>query len=742
MKITPQEIIRFIKEKSAHPMKMKELSHALGLTSRDYPSFRDSVKKLIASGELVKLNRGRIGIAEELNVRVGILSVAKAGFGFLMTEGIPDDLFIPQSKLLTALDGDKVMARIGGIEGGKQTGTVIKIIERGIRNIVGLFKKSETFSFVVPDNKKIQRDIYIPLKFSKKAKDGQKVVCVITEWDDPFRNPEGEITEVLGFPGQPRVDMLAVLKSYDLPQAFPEEVLDEAEIESAKLDEINDNDRLDLTKECIYTIDPEDAKDHDDAVSVEKHSKGFKLSVHIADVSHYVPEGSELDKEAFNRGNSVYLPGMVVPMLPEILSNNICSLKVNKKRLAHSVFIEFDKRGKMLHFSFADTLIKSKAKLSYEDVQHYFDSSEITSKIKNVKENLDSARELAHILTYKRISDGSLDFDLPESNIILNKNGEVIDLAAKVRLESHRLVEEFMLAANQAVALHLFRNAQPFLYRVHEKPDMERLNEFSSLMKRIGFSFPVSQNMRPKQFARFLEKVQDNPKADFINELLLRSMSKAVYQRENLGHFGLAFKYYTHFTSPIRRYADLVVHRLLRKLKNGKYPPAFAKKVPNYIDRVAKQCSATERVATKAERDAVKIKQISFMAERVGDEYYGVITGVMSYGFFVRLDDMGVEGMVRMSTIDDDYYIFDESHYRIVGRRNGKIYQLGDKVKVGVLKVDTMSAEMDLFVVMPEQQKSKKIKTAKQKIVKKNNFQKFQTKKFVKQRQKKSKKKK
>ncbi len=742
MKITPQEIIQFIKAKSDHPMKMKELAHALALAGSEYAAFRKAVKALLESGELVKLNRGRIGIAEELSVRVGTLSVAKGGFGFVMTEGTPDDLFIPQSNLLTALDGDKVMARIDGKDGKRQTGTIIKVIERGIRNIVGVFKKSETFSFVVPDNKKIQRDIYIPLKLSKKAKDGQKVVCVITEWDDPFRNPEGEITEILGFLGQPRVDMMTVLKSYDLPEAFPQEVLNEAEIESAKLDEITGDDRLDLTNGCIYTIDPFDAKDHDDAISVEKIENGFKLEVHIADVSHYVTEGSQLDKEAFTRGNSVYLPGMVVPMLPEILSNNICSLKVNKERLAHSIFIEFDIRGKMLNFSFADTIIQSKAKLSYEDVETYFVTGEVTTKIKKVQKNLDAARELAKILTYKRTVDGSLDFDLPESSIVLDKNGEVIELKAKIRLESHRLVEECMLAANQAVALHLFRNAQPFLYRVHEKPDTERLNEFSSLMKRIGFSFPVSDNMKPKQFSRFLEKVQHDPKADFINELLLRSMSKAVYQQENLGHFGLAFKHYTHFTSPIRRYADLVVHRLLRKLKNGKYPHAYAKKVSDYIDKVAKQCSATERVATKAERDAIKIKQISFMADRVGEEFNGVITGVMSYGFFVRLDEMGVEGMVRMSTIDDDYYVYDESHYRIVGKRHGTIYQLGDKVKVGILKVDATAAEMDLYAVMSENQKSKKKKSTKEKMKKKSSSQKYQMKKFVKKKQKKSSKKK
>ena len=705
-----EEIIKFIKANTDHPMKMKELAKALGVKNPDYNKFRNSVKSLMQTGHLVKLKRGRIGIADELNVKVGKISVARGGFGFLIVEDDPVDVFIPATKLNTALDGDRVMVRVSGTENGRPTGSVIKIVERVSRNIVGIFNRSKTFSFVVPDNKKIHRDIYIPTKLSMNAKDGQKVVCVIESWDDPYRNPEGEITEVLGFPGQPGVDMKAIIKTYQLPEEFPPEVLEQAEYASAKLDESKLSERLDLTKECIYTIDPVDAKDHDDAVSVKKHSKGYSLSVHIADVSHFVEEGSQLDKEALKRGNSVYLPGIVIPMLPELLSNNVCSLMVNKKRLAHSAFIEFDKQGKMISWKFADTIIKSAAKLSYEDVQEYFDSKVVTAKIKKVQENLDAARELAHLISNQRFAEGSLDFDLPESDIIMDDNGEVTNLKAKVRLESHRLVEEFMLVANKAVALEVFRAAQPFLYRVHEKPDIEKLTEFSAMMKRIGLTFPVSATMKPVQFSRFLERVKDDPKADFINELLLRSMKKAVYQRENIGHFGLAFKHYTHFTSPIRRYPDLVVHRLLRKLKNNRYPAAFAKKVPGMIDSISKHCSETERHAEKAERDAIKVKQMSFMAEHIGEEYDGVITGVMPYGFYVRLDPLGVEGLVRISSIDDDYYLYDEKHYRIVGRRNSKVYQLGDKIKIGITRVDKVTAEMDLHIVLSKGKKGKKTK--------------------------------
>jgi ribonuclease R len=700
MESKPKQILDFIRANTDHPMKMKELAKALNIPNPGYSQFRNVVKELIRSGELVKLKRGRIGIATELNVRVGRIAITRSGVGYVMVEGEEgNDIYIPPVKLHTALDGDSVMVRLTGMYGEKRSGQVIKIVERAKRNIVGLFHQSRHFSFVIPDNKKLHRDIYIPDSETLNAKEGEKVVSVLTSWEDPYRNPEGKVTERLGMPGQPGVDMLTVLKSFDLPEQFPDDVLSEAEQASAKLSDDEIARRVDLCSECIYTIDPADAKDHDDAVSVVKTDSGYRLSVHIADVSFYVDEGTALDKEAFRRGNSVYLPGMVVPMLPEVLSNDVCSLKVNRKRLAHSVVMNFDDSGRMKDWKFANTLIKSRAKLSYEEVQEFFDKGTAPAKLTKVADNLTQARELARLLTKRRFEAGSLDFDLPESKIILNKKGEVLELGHKIRLESHRLVEEFMLAANRAVALEVFRKAQPFLYRVHDRPDFEKLKDFSELMKRLGYSFPVSPNMKPIVFSKFLEKIKDAPEADFINELMLRSMKKAVYQRENIGHFGLAFSHYTHFTSPIRRYPDLIVHRLLRKLKNGHYPVAYSRRVAGIIDSVGAHCSETERVAETAEREAVKVKQMSYMAQHVGDEFSGVISGVMPYGFFVRLDNIGVEGLVRMSTMDDDYYQHEEKRYRIVGRRTGRTFQLGDKIKVGVLKVDKVASEMDLFVL-------------------------------------------
>lgn len=555
----PKKILAFIQDKAYRPMKMKELAKALGIKSTDYAKFRNIVKLLIEQNKLIKLKRSRIGLAEAMNVTIGVVQITRSGIGFVIVEGREDDIFISPDKLFTALDGDKVMARLDGgagdrRSGDRQTGTIIKIVERKKRNIVGIFHKSGSFNWVTPDNKRLHRDIYIPDAKVNKAQEGQKVVANMTHWEDPYLNPEGEVSEVLGFPHQSGVDILAIIKSYDLPETFEDDILNEAEKVSAKLSDEEFARREDLTSECLYTIDPADAKDHDDAVSVERIEKGYRLGVHIADVSHYVEEGSLLDQEAKLRGNSVYLPGTVVPMLPEILSNEVCSLKVNKKRLAHSVFIDIDQTGQMLSWRFADTVIKSKAKLSYEDVQTYFDSGEETPKIKRVAKSLQLAQELARLLNKKRSRDGSLDFDLPEAMIIMDKKGEVIELGHKVRLESHRLVEEFMLLANQAVALEVFRKGLPFIYRVHASPNIEKLTNFSQLVKLLGYNFPVSPTMKPKLISTFLKSIKDAPEADYINELLLRSMQKAVYQRENIGHFGLAFKHYTHFTSPIRRY--------------------------------------------------------------------------------------------------------------------------------------------------------------------------------------------
>lgn len=707
MNLTPEQIVAFIREKSSHPMKVKELARALGIPHTSYTSFRKTVKSLLDTGELVKLKRGRIGLVQQMDIVVGEISITRGGIGFVPQEGAKRDIMIPMSSLSTALDSDRVMVRFTGIQtskyyGDRQLGTVVKILERTQRNIVGVFQQGKHFAYVSPDNARIHRDIYIPAEQTTGILDGQKVVCVITEWDDSALNPVGEITEVLGFPNEPGVDMLTVIKNFNLPEEFPAEIIDEAERTTAR--DISDEmkSRLDLTHECIYTIDPSDAKDYDDAVSVEETTKGYRLGVHIADVSFWVKPGTKLDTEAFNRGNSVYLPGMVIPMLPEVLSNDACSLRPNRKRLAHSIIIDFNQHGKMLSWQLADTVIKSRSRLSYEEVQDFFDnglpSGRSYARLGRVAESLTLARELAAILSRRRFNEGSLDFDLPESKIILNKHGEVIELGNRIRLEAHRLVEEFMLAANQAVALELFRNGLQLLYRVHGRPDLEKLEVFSSMMSRLGYKFPFSENIRPIDMARFLDKIKGVPEEEFINELMLRSMQKAVYQRKNIGHFGLAFSHYTHFTSPIRRYPDLLVHRLLRARVKGSYPPSFAKRIPNVIDHIGSHCSETERIAETAERQAVKVKQAQYMARHVGNEYDGIISGVTNYGFFVRLDGLGAEGLVRVSSIDDDYYRHDEQQSRLVGRHNARTFRLGDRLRVGVMKVDKSNHEIDLFV--------------------------------------------
>lgn len=714
MELSSKKIFSAIKKQSSHPMKMKELAKALNIPKNLFPEFRTIVKSLIVSGDLVKLKRGRIAIPDEMNIIIGEISLTRKGVGFVSVDSEKQDILIPSLSVGTAFDGDKVMVRLTGVSGGRQAGVVVKVVERSGRNIVGIYHKGQHFPYVAPDNTRIHRDIYIPTEEINYAKDGQKVVCKLIEWEDSNSNPIGKVTEVLGYPEDPGVDLLTIIKTFNLPEEFPQDILHEAELQTSK--NINDelSKRLDLTKECIYTIDPFDAKDHDDAISIEKNKQGYNLGVHIADVSFWVEPGSKLDSEAFLRGNSVYLPGKVIPMLPEILSNDVCSLKPNRKRLAFSVFIQFDNKGKMLSWKVADTVLKSQAKLSYEEVQDFYDKKELKlqsqKKIDKVATSLTMARKLASLLSKKRFADGSLDFDLPESKITLNNKGEVLELGNRVRLESHRLVEEFMLVANKAVALEVFRKGQQMIYRVHDRPDMEKLNNFSAMMARLGYKFPVSDKTKPIHLARFLERIKEKPEKEFINELMLRSLQKAVYQRNNIGHFGLAFKHYSHFTSPIRRYPDLLVHRLLRALKNGKYPASFAKSIPNVIDNVSKHCSDTERLAERAEREAIKVKQASFMIKHVGDVFKGVISGVMGYGFYVRLDGLGAEGMVRISSIDDDYYIHDEKNYTLKGRSTGRVFRLGDQIEVGVLKVDELRHEIDLFIV---ENKKKSGKTSK-----------------------------
>jgi ribonuclease R len=610
----------------------------------------------------------------------------------------------------TAFDGDRVMVRVGSGPDDELYGVVIKVIHRTEKNIVGILRRGPNFSNVIPDDKKFRRDIYIPNRLTRKAADGQRVLARITSWDDPYRNPEGEIREVIGWPGEPGVDLKTVILSHGLPEKFPKKVLENAEKASDYFTRAEIKRRRDFSREIICTIDPEDAKDFDDAISVVKTENGFRLGVYIADVSHFVRDGSPTDKEAFERGNSIYLPGMVIPMLPEKLSNDLCSLRPNRLRLTYAVVIDFTSKGKAVDWRIVEGVINSRARLTYEEVQKFFDTGVQNIRIKRVAKCLTTARELALILQQNRLKGGSLDFDLPEAKIVLNKRGEIAEIGNRIRLESHRLVEEFMLAANRVVALHVFRLGQKLLYRVHDRPDKEKLEAFSVLMSSLGYSFPVSENVKPIQLARFLNKVKGKPEEEFVNELMLRSMKKAVYQPHNIGHFGLAFTHYTHFTSPIRRYPDLLVHRLLKKLDKGRYPEKLAKQLDSILTHIGKHCSETERIAETAEREAVRIKQVAFMANHLGERYHGVISGLLNFGFFVRLKDIGIEGMIRLSSLDDDYYNFDEKQFRLVGRQTGRIFKMGDPVEVGVLAVDKIKNRIDLFLVDSDGNKIRRTK--------------------------------
>ncbi len=711
MKINDAYIIDYLTYKAGRPLKPKELARELRVPNNEYRQLRDLLKKMIDDGRLVRLKRGRIGIPSEMNLVIGPIAVSYKGVGTIITDS-GEPIVIPPANVKTALDGDRVMVRIETDENDDRFGKVIRVLERAEQKLVGTFFRASGYCYVSPDNKKIRRDIYILPAGTMKARDGEKVVVRLTSWDDSARNPEGEVIEKLGLLGDPQVDILTVVRKYNLPDEFPRRVLDEADKGAVLMSDEEISRRRNFTRDTVYTIDPADAKDHDDAISVIKTEKGYRLDVHIADVSHFVQEDSPLDVEAFQRGNSVYLPGYVIPMLPEKLSSDLCSLKPNRKRLVYSVIIEYDKRGKVLEYEIVEGVITSKAKLNYEEVQAFFDSGKPGERWEKITDNLVNARELAQMLLKNRMAEGSLDFDLPESKIVMNQRGEIIDIASRIRLESHRLVEEFMLAANRIVALHVFRLAQKFLYRVHDRPDQEKLEAFSYLVSTLGYNFAVSPNMRPIHFSKFLETIKDKPEEEFLNELMLRSMKKAVYQPQNIGHFGLAFAHYTHFTSPIRRYPDLVVHRLLKKLKGGKYPENYSRRLDSLLANIGRHCSETERLAEEAEREAVKIKQVQFMSAHLGDEYDGVISGILNFGFFVRINHLGAEGMVRLSTLDGDYYNFDERRFRLVGKRTGRIFRLGDPVRVRVAAVDRIKNEIDFHLLEPPREKpaTKKVK--------------------------------
>ncbi len=706
MKAFTEEIIKYVRNSATRPLRVRELAKEMGISDEEYRDFRKAVEGLMTEGRLISLKRGRLGLPEQVDLVIGRISITRSGTGFVGDENAPEgsskaeDILIPPQHLLTAMDGDRVSVRREGISRGRQLGAVVTVLERARHAIVGVFHRSPHFCFVDPDDRRMHRDIYIPAEETNSAKQGDKASVELFEWTDPYRNPEGKITEVLGKPGDPRVELEGIIHSYDLPTDFPAKVLREAKKSAQGFTPEEFKRREDWREKVIYTIDPASAKDHDDAVSVEETESGYRLGVHIADVSFFVQQGTALDAEAYGRGNSVYLPGRVIPMLPESLSNDLCSLKEHEDRLALSCIIDYDQDGNALDWRIADTVIRSRAKLSYEDAQSVFDGAPANDLAASMREPLLLAQTLARKIAARRFADGSLDFELSEARIDFDEEtGQIVALGIRKRLEAHRLVEEFMLAANKAVALTFSRASLPILYRVHDKPDPDKLKAFAELARSCGHKFPFSEHITPLMLQRFLKSIKGAPEEEYLNELALRSMKKAVYQEQNLGHFGLGFKHYTHFTSPIRRYADLVVHRSLREIKNGKYSVAYGQALNESLGTIGKHISGTERFAVEAEREAIKVMQVLFLEKHVGDEFSGVITGVVARGIFVRLSDVHAEGMVRVSSIDDDFYHFDSERHRLIGSRTRQVFRLGDSVRVTLVSVDAQRREIDLALV-------------------------------------------
>jgi ribonuclease R len=601
-----------------------------------------------------------------------------------------------------ALHGDRVVARVERRTPKGPEGRIIRVLERGLQRIVGRYEEDGRFGgHVIPFDKRVLHELFIPPGDNAGARPGEMVSAEITRPPTATRNPTGRILQVLGRLADPGVDLKVVMAKYDLPDAFPPEVEAEAEKVAREVRDEDIQGRTDFRTWTTVTIDPETARDHDDAVAIQRLPNGhWRVAVHIADVAHYVRPGTLLDQEAYLRGTSVYFPDRVVPMLPHALSSNICSLVEGKDRLTQSAVLELDAKGHVRKAEFHDGVIRSAARLTYQDVQAIVDGDAGQRRrhapLVGMLEEMDG---LAKLMRKRRYERGSLDFDLPEPKLVLGPSGEMTGIVASERLDSMRLVEEFMLAANEAVAERLAKARMPALFRIHEQPDPERVEEFAELVASFGYRVPANLDaIRPQDFQLILRQVEGKPEQKLISYLLLRTMKLARYHEENLGHFGLATEMYTHFTSPIRRYPDLVVHRALRALREGK-PQAFADQLPADLAEMGRHLSEMERRAAEAERELVEWKKVRFMADKLGEVYKGYVTGVQAFGLFVELEEIYVQGLVHVSSMTDDYYRFDEKAHVLKGENTRQIYRLGDEVEVQVVRVDLERRQIDLALV-------------------------------------------
>jgi ribonuclease R len=685
-----RDILRLLKESPGVPISRKMISQALGIRKNDYHVFNYSLQNMVREKKITQHKNLQYSLPQKMQRVRGELRLTKSGYGFVEVEGQDLDIFIAQPNLNTALDRDIVDVQLYAASRGKRLeGFISKIITRFRTHIVGTYHKTEFYSFVVPDDPKIYRDIIVREDKNLDAKDGQKVLVKFEKWDRDQHNPEGAITEILGNPDDPGVDVVSVAYSFNLPVSFPDHVEKESENISADLSSVEMDGRLDLRNLTCFTIDPVDAKDFDDAISLENLENGnWELGVHIADVSFYVEQNSIIDKEAFRRGTSVYLVDRVIPMLPEHLSNELCSLKPELDRLTFSCFMEFDPNLEVINYRISPSIIKSNRRFNYVEVQDI-----INGKLDDpLYGKLKLMHQLSKALTEKRFRDGGIDFETPEVRFVLDEKGQPVEVIPVKRLDSHRLVEEFMLAANQTVAKHIFKISPqknkllPFLYRVHEQPNEEKLNKFFEFLNALQVSYKPIKKITSKYIQELLQSIKGTKEELLIEEVALRSMMRAVYSEKNIGHFGLGFKDYTHFTSPIRRYPDLTVHRLLKQY--SKSTRQISNNQFDYLKKIAEQATKMERLAMEAERESIKLKQTEYISKHIGEEFRGLVSGVTSFAIFVELETTFIEGTIHIADLIDDFYIYDEKTYSMIGRDTEKVIRMGDEVLVRVESVD------------------------------------------------------
>ena len=691
-------ILDFISDDLYVPMKIKEIAIVLQIPREQRDELKEVLDALVEEGKISLSKRGKYSKGHAVHLK-GTFQANARGFGFVTPEDGSEDVFIPEDNISGAFQGDEVEYIITAAPSGRRKeGKIVRILSHSVVHVVGLYEKSKSFGFVRPDNQRYLKDIYIPSGKERGAMTGHKVVVELTSYGGEHMKPEGKVVEIIGHVNDPGTDILSVVMDSGIPTEFPEKVLNQAVRVGKPVSEADCAGRKDLRDWLMVTIDGEDAKDLDDAVSLKEEEGRYVLGVHIADVTNYVQENSALDREAFERGTSVYLADRVIPMLPHRLSNGICSLNAGEDRLALSCIMTFDPSGDMIDHEIAETVLNVNRRMSYNGVAAILAGDTQDLEDEKIISMIQSMKKLSDILRERRGRRGSIDFDFPETKVILDEEGRPVDIKPYERNDATKIIEDFMLMANETVAEEYYWRELPFLYRTHEVPDEEKIRQLSTFINNFGYHIHVRNEVRPKEIQKLLERVDGTPEEALISRLALRSMKQARYTTENTGHFGLAAKYYTHFTSPIRRYPDLQIHRIIKENLRGRLNEDRIAHYEEILPKVAAQCSDRERRAEEAEREVVRMKKAEYMYSHIGEEYDGVISGVTKWGVYVELPNT-VEGLVHVADMRDDHYEFSEQTYGLTGQHTGKSYKLGQSVRVCVTDADKLQRTVNFEII-------------------------------------------